>query len=84
MSVALNFIRSLVFNILFFLIMFIFLFSGMILLPFDRKYTFMFWHCLSTTLDLLTQYVIGITYKIEKEGEAINAPAIYAVRHEST
>ncbi|MBR1733991.1 MAG: 1-acyl-sn-glycerol-3-phosphate acyltransferase [Alphaproteobacteria bacterium] len=44
----------------------------------------MFWHCLSTTLDLLTQYVIGITYKIEKEGEAINAPAIYAVRHEST
>ncbi len=80
----LKIIRSIVFNVLFFSTMFVFLLFGMLLLPFERKYTFIFWYYFSTTLDFLIQKVAGITYTIEYEGDPINSPAIYAVRHEST
>lgn len=80
----LNIVRSLIFNVIFFLTMFVFLFAGTLLLPFDSKYTFMFWYYLSTTLDFLTQTIMGITYEIDNKNGKINSPAIYAVRHEST
>ena len=80
----LNIVRSFIFNVFFFLTMFVFLFAGMFLLPFDSKYTFMFWYYLSTTLDFLTQKIMGITYEIENKYGKVNSPAIYAVRHEST
>ncbi len=80
----LKIIRSVVFNILFFSTMFVLLLFGMLLLPFEQKYTFIFWYYFSTTLDFLIQKVAGITYTIEYESTPINSPAIYAVRHEST
>ena len=80
----LKIIRSVVFNILFFSTMFVLLLFGMLLLPFEQKYTFIFWYYFSTTLDFLIQKVAGITYTIEYESAPINSPAIYAVRHEST
>lgn len=80
----LKIIRSIIFNIIFFSTMFVFLLFGIFLLPFDRKYVFIFWYYLSITLDFLIQKIAGITYSIEYESEPINSPAIYAVRHEST
>lgn len=76
-------VRSVIFNILFFLAMFIFLSFGMLLMPFDRRHVFIFWCHLSVIIDFLTRKIAGITYTIENKSMPVNSPAIYAVRHES-
>jgi 1-acyl-sn-glycerol-3-phosphate acyltransferase len=65
--------------------MVLFLVVGSILLPFDKRYMFLFWKSLSITLDFLTQKVANITYTIEGVNrDKKSAAAIYAMRHESS
>lgn len=77
------FIRSIIFNVLFFSTISSFLLLGIPILLLDIKYTFVFWKNLSKLLDLITQKVAGIKYTIENPHNIAVSPAIYAIRHES-
>jgi 1-acyl-sn-glycerol-3-phosphate acyltransferase len=73
-------IRSLLFNILYFLFVFLCVLFGQLV---PRRHIFKFWRFLSCGLDFISQKVAGITYSIENQENIPNVPAIYAIRHES-
>lgn len=77
------FIRSIVFNVVFFLTIISYLVLGIPLLFFGSKYAFAFWKSLSISLDFITQKIAGIKYTIENPHNISKSPAIYAIRHES-
>lgn len=77
------FIRSLVFNIVFFSVLILGLIVGIPFRFFDKKYTFIFWEVFSKLLQRVTAIVAGINCKFEGEENIQKGPAIYACRHES-
>jgi 1-acyl-sn-glycerol-3-phosphate acyltransferase len=80
------FIRSVLFNVVFFSAMAVMFVAGYPLrfAKNESKYIFMFWHCLSRVLRFITATIGGIKFVVENENNILKEPAIYAIRHEST
>jgi 1-acyl-sn-glycerol-3-phosphate acyltransferase len=80
------FLRSLLFNAIFFLVFGLLLLLGQpLLLPyFDERAVYRFWYWASKIVDLMARKIAGISYSIENAENILNTPAIYAMRHEST
>ena len=78
-------LRSLCFNVMFFLVVFFALAVGCVFNFITRsKYIFEFWYYLSVILNFISQKIMGINYTIENKENMINSPVIFAMRHEST
>lgn len=78
------YIRSLFFNVISFLYMFISFSIGAVLVLIFKFPVFKFWELLSRGFDFCTQKFAGIKYKIINKGNILKGPAIYVIRHEST
>lgn len=78
-----NLLRSLLFNFVFFGVMGSALLCGTLLLPFDKRYMFLFWKYLAKILRSITKFVGGINVEIEGKENLSTIPSIYAIRHES-
>ena len=78
-----TFIRSLIFNVVFFSVLIVGLIVGIPWRFFDGHYTCIFWDKFSWFLQGITSVVGGISCKFENEQYLLKEPAVYAFRHES-
>ncbi|MDR2766347.1 MAG: 1-acyl-sn-glycerol-3-phosphate acyltransferase [Holosporaceae bacterium] len=78
-----HFIRSIIFNTIFYPVTAVGLLLGAPLRFCPKKYVFVFWKYLSLVLNFISTKIGGIAFQLEGKHDPLGPPAIYAMRHES-